>query len=173
MSPKDLHQYLGAYRFTSYLAEKNDVVGMSTGLAWTEAGGVILFIETALMPGKGSLLLTGQLGDVMKESGHAALSWVRSKWSELGLDEKFFGKLDVHVHVPEGAVPKDGPSAGIALTTSLVSAITGIPIRRTIAMTGEVTLRGRVLEIGGVKEKLLPPTAGIRTVILPNDNKKI
>ncbi|MDP1721808.1 MAG: endopeptidase La [Candidatus Gottesmanbacteria bacterium] len=173
LSPKDLHQYLGPYRFTSYLAEKTDVVGMSTGLAWTEAGGVILFIETALMPGKGSLLLTGQLGDVMKESGHAALSWVRSKWSELGLDEKFFGKLDVHVHVPEGAVPKDGPSAGIALTTSLVSAITGIPIRRAIAMTGEVTLRGRVLEIGGVKEKVIAAhRAGIRTVILPKDNKK-
>lgn len=173
LTPKDLHQYLGPHRFTSYLAEKTDTVGMSTGLAWTEAGGVILFIETALMPGKGSLLLTGQLGDVMKESGHAALSWVRSKWSELGLDEKFFGKLDVHIHVPEGAVPKDGPSAGIALTTSLVSAITGIPIHRTIAMTGEVTLRGRVLEIGGVKEKVIAAhRAGIRTVILPKDNKK-
>ena len=173
LSPKDLHQYLGPLRFTSYLAEKTDVIGMSTGLAWTEAGGEILFIETALMPGKGSLLLTGQLGDVMKESGHAALSWVRSKWSELGLDEKFFGKLDVHIHVPEGAVPKDGPSAGIALTTSLVSAITRIPIRRTIAMTGEVTLRGRVLEIGGVKEKVIAAhRAGIRIIILPKDNKK-
>ncbi len=173
LTPKDLHQYLGPLRFTSYLAEKTDVVGMSTGLAWTEAGGEILFIETALMPGKGSLLLTGQLGDVMKESGHAALSWVRSKWSVLGLDEKFFGKIDVHVHVPEGAVPKDGPSAGIALTTSLVSAITKIPIRRTIAMTGEVTLRGRVLEIGGVKEKVIAAhRAGIRTIILPKDNKK-
>ncbi len=173
LNPKDLHQYLGPYRFTSYLAEKTDAVGMSTGLAWTEAGGVILFIETALMPGKGSLLLTGQLGDVMKESGHAALSWMRSKWRELGLDEKFFGKLDVHIHVPEGAVPKDGPSAGIAITTSLVSAVTNIPIHRTIAMTGEVTLRGRVLEIGGVKEKVIAAhRAGIRTIILPKDNKK-
>lgn len=173
LNPKDLHQYLGPYRFTSYLAEKTDAVGMSTGLAWTEAGGVILFIETALMPGKGSLLLTGQLGDVMKESGHAALSWMRSKWRELGLDEKFFGKLDVHIHVPEGAVPKDGPSAGIAITTSLVSAVTKIPIHRTIAMTGEVTLRGRVLEIGGVKEKVIAAhRAGIRTIILPKDNKK-
>lgn len=173
LSPKDLHQYLGPYRFTSYLAEKDDVVGMSTGLAWTEAGGEILFIETALMPGKGSLLLTGQLGDVMKESGHAALSWMRSKWRELGLDEKFFAKLDVHIHVPEGAVPKDGPSAGIAITTSLVSAVTHIPIHRTIAMTGEVTLRGRVLEIGGVKEKVIAAhRAGIRTIILPKDNKK-
>ncbi|KKU81708.1 MAG: Lon protease, partial [Microgenomates group bacterium GW2011_GWA2_47_8] len=131
LSPKDLHQYLGPLRFTSYLAEKTDVIGMSTGLAWTEAGGEILFIETALMPGKGSLLLTGQLGDVI------------------------------------------GPSAGIALTTSLVSAITRIPIRRTIAMTGEVTLRGRVLEIGGVKEKVIAAhRAGIRIIILPKDNKK-
>ncbi len=173
LGPKDLHQYLGSHRFTSYLAEKTDAVGMSTGLAWTEAGGEILFIETALMPGKGSLMLTGQLGDVMKESGHAALSWVRSMWRDLGLDEKFFGKLDVHVHVPEGAVPKDGPSAGIALTTSLVSALTRIPVRRAVAMTGEVTLRGRVLEIGGVKEKVIAAhRAGIRTVILPKDNKK-
>jgi len=173
IGPRDLHPYLGAHRFTSYLAEKTDAVGMSTGLAWTEAGGEILFIETALMPGKGSLLLTGQLGDVMKESGHAALSWMRSKWRELGLDEKFFGKLDVHIHVPEGAVPKDGPSAGIAITTSLVSAVTKVPIHRTIAMTGEVTLRGRVLEIGGVKEKMIAAhRAGIRTVILPKDNKK-
>ncbi|MBI3955695.1 endopeptidase La [Candidatus Gottesmanbacteria bacterium] len=173
LGPKDLHQYLGPYRFSSYLAEKTDAVGMSTGLAWTEAGGEILFIETALMPGKGSLMLTGQLGDVMKESGHAALSWVRSKWHDLGLDEKFFGKLDVHVHVPEGAVPKDGPSAGIALTTSLVSALTRIPVKRAVAMTGEVTLRGRVLEIGGVKEKVIAAhRAGIRTVILPKDNKK-
>jgi ATP-dependent Lon protease len=173
LGTKDLHQYLGPYRFTSYLAEKSDTIGMSTGLAWTEAGGVILFIETALMPGKGSLLLTGQLGDVMKESGHAAHSWVRSKWSGLGLDKKVFEKLDIHIHVPEGAVPKDGPSAGIALTTSLVSAITGIPVRRTIAMTGEVTLRGRVLEIGGVKEKVIAAhRAGIRSVILPKDNKK-
>lgn len=173
LGPRDLHPYLGPHRFTSYLAEKTDVVGMSTGLAWTEAGGEILFIETALMPGKGSLLLTGQLGDVMKESGHAALSWMRSKWRELGLDEKFFGKLDVHIHVPEGAVPKDGPSAGIAITTSLVSAVTHIPIHRTIAMTGEVTLRGRVLEIGGVKEKVIAAhRAGIRTIILPKDNKK-
>ncbi len=170
---KDLHEFIGPYRFTSYLAEKKDMVGMSTGLAWTEAGGVILFIETALMPGKGSLLLTGQLGDVMKESGHAALSFVRSKWRELGLDEKFFGKIDVHVHVPEGAVPKDGPSAGVAITTSLVSALTKIPVHREIAMTGEVTLRGRVLEIGGVKEKVIAAhRAGIRTVILPKDNKK-
>lgn len=173
ISHKDLHGFIGPYRFTSYLAEKKDTVGMSTGLAWTEAGGVILFIETALMPGKGSLLLTGQLGDVMKESGQAALSFVRSKWRDLGIDEKFFSKIDVHIHVPEGAVPKDGPSAGIAITTSLVSALTKIPVHREIAMTGEVTLRGRVLEVGGVKEKVIAAhRAGIRTVILPKDNKK-
>lgn len=173
IGPKDLHAYLGPYRFTSYLAEKKDEVGMATGLAWTEAGGDILFIEVALMPGKGSLTLTGQLGDVMKESGQAALSYVRSRWKLLGLPEKFFQKLDVHVHVPEGAVPKDGPSAGAAIATSLVSALTRIPVRRTVAMTGEITLRGRVLEIGGVKEKVIAShRAGIKTVILPKNNKK-
>lgn len=171
--PHNLHVYLGPYKFTSYLAEKNDEVGMSTGLAWTEAGGDILFIEVALMPGKGSLTLTGQLGDVMKESGQAALSYVRSRWKVLGLSDKFFQKLDVHVHVPEGAVPKDGPSAGGAIGTALVSALTKIPVRRTVAMTGEITLRGRVLEIGGVKEKVIAAhRAGIKAIILPKNNKK-
>ncbi len=173
IGPKDLHTYLGPAKFTSYLAEKKDEVGMSTGLAWTEAGGDILFIEVALMPGRGTLLLTGQLGDVMKESGQAALSYVRSRWKVLGLPEKFYQKLDVHIHVPEGAVPKDGPSAGAAITTALVSALTKIPIKRTVAMTGEITLRGRVLEIGGVKEKVIAAhRAGIKTLILPKNNKK-
>ncbi len=173
IGPKDLHTYLGPYKFTSYLAEKKDEIGMSTGLAWTEAGGDILFIEVALMPGRGTLTLTGQLGDVMKESGQAALSYVRSRWKVLGLPEKFFQKLDVHIHVPEGAVPKDGPSAGAAIGTALVSALTKIPIRRTVAMTGEITLRGRVLEIGGVKEKVIAAhRAGIKTLILPKNNKK-
>lgn len=173
IGPKDLHGYLGPYKFTSYLAEKNDEVGMSTGLAWTEAGGDILFIEVTLMPGRGTLTLTGQLGDVMKESGQAALSYVRSRWKLLGLPEKFYQKLDIHVHVPEGAVPKDGPSAGAAIATALVSALTKIPIKRIVAMTGEITLRGRVLEIGGVKEKVIAAhRAGIRTVILPKNNKK-
>jgi len=173
IGPKDLHTYLGPYKFTSYLAEKKDEIGMSTGLAWTEAGGDILFIEVALMPGRGSLTLTGQLGDVMKESGQAALSYVRSRWKVLGLPEKFFQKLDVHIHVPEGAVPKDGPSAGGAIGTALVSALTKIPIKRTVAMTGEITLRGRVLEIGGVKEKVIAAhRAGIKTLILPKNNKK-
>ncbi|MBI5448852.1 endopeptidase La [Candidatus Gottesmanbacteria bacterium] len=173
ISPKELHSYLGPYKFTSSLAEKKDEIGMSTGLAWTEAGGDILFIEVTLMPGRGTLTLTGQLGDVMKESGQAALSYVRSRWKLLGLPEKFYQKLDIHIHVPEGAVPKDGPSAGAAIATALVSALTKIPIKRIVAMTGEITLRGRVLEIGGVKEKVIAAhRAGIKTLILPKNNKK-
>jgi ATP-dependent Lon protease len=170
---QDLQKYLGPYKYTSYLAEKKDEIGMSTGMAWTEAGGDILFIEVALMPGKGTLTLTGQLGDVMKESGQAALSYVRSRYKDLGLSDKFYQKMDIHIHVPEGAVPKDGPSAGAAIGTALVSALTKIPTKRTVAMTGEITLRGRVLEIGGVKEKVIAAhRAGIKTVILPRDNKK-
>ncbi len=173
IGPGNLHGYLGPYKFSSYLAEKKDEIGMTTGLAWTEAGGDILFIEVALMPGRGSLTLTGQLGDVMKESGQAALSYVRSRHKMLGLPEKFFQKLDIHVHVPEGAVPKDGPSAGAAIGTAIVSALTRISTRRTVAMTGEITLRGRVLEIGGVKEKVIAAhRAGIKTLILPKNNKK-
>lgn len=168
-----LHKYLGPYKFTSYLAEKKDEVGMSTGLAWTEAGGDILFIEIALMRGKGNLTLTGQLGNVMKESCQAALSYVRAKSLDLGLSDKFYQTIDIHVHVPEGAVPKDGPSAGIAITTALVSALTKIPVRKDVAMTGEVTLRGRALEIGGVKEKVIAAhRAGIKTIIMPKNNKK-
>lgn len=170
---EDIAEYLGPYKYSSYLAEKKDEVGISTGLAWTQAGGDILFIEVALMPGKGTLILTGQLGDVMKESAQAALSYVRSRWKVLGLPEKFYEKLDVHIHVPEGAVPKDGPSAGTAIAMALVSAVTKIPTRRTVAMTGEITLRGRVLEIGGVKEKIIAAhRAGIKTVIMPKENKK-
>lgn len=173
ITPTNLHTYLGPQKFTSMLAEKKDEVGMSTGMAWTEAGGEILFIEVALMPGKGAITLTGQLGDVMKESGLAAMSYVRSKYKTFGLPEKFFQKVDVHVHVPEGAVPKDGPSAGAAIATAIVSAFTKIPVKRAMAMTGEITLRGRVLEIGGVKEKVIAAhRAGIRMVILPKNNKK-
>jgi ATP-dependent Lon protease len=173
IKPTLVPKFLGPIRFAATMAEKKDEVGLSTGMAWTEAGGDILFIEVALMPGKGSLLLTGQLGDVMKESANAAMSYIRTRAKSLGLDEKFYQKLDVHIHVPEGAVPKDGPSAGGAITTAIVSALTKIPVKRKLAMTGEVTLRGRILEIGGVKEKVIAAhRAGIKTVILPKDNKK-
>lgn len=166
-------KYLGPYKFSSAIAEKKDEIGMTTGLAWTEAGGDILSIEVALMPGKGALLLTGHLGDVMKESCQAAMSYVKSHWHQLGLKENFSKNLDVHVHVPEGAVPKDGPSAGVAITTALFSALSKKPVRREVAMTGEITLRGRVLEIGGVKEKIIAAhRAGIKTVILPKENKR-
>jgi len=166
-------KFLGPIKFSATLIEKKDETGMSTGLAWTEAGGDILFIEVALMPGKGSLLLTGQLGDVMKESAQAALSYIRSRAQYLGIPDSVFRKTDIHVHVPEGAVPKDGPSAGIAITTAIISALTKIPVKRTVGMTGEVTLRGRALEIGGVKEKVIAAhRAGLKTIILPKDNKK-
>lgn len=173
VSTANLGKFLGPFKFTSQIAEKKDEIGMSTGLAWTEAGGDILFIEIALMPGKGNLMLTGQLGDVMKESCQAALSYIRSRYEALKLPKKFYETLDIHVHVPEGAVPKDGPSAGIAITTALVSALTKRPVRRDIGMTGEVTLRGRALEIGGVKEKVIAAhRAGLKTIIMPKDNQK-
>ena len=173
ISPKQLHAYLGPHKYSKTIAETKDEIGMSTGLSVTAAGGEILFVEVTLMPGKGQLILTGQLGDVMKESAQAALSYVKSRIKILNVPEKFFGKTDVHIHVPEGAVPKEGPSAGIAITTALVSAITKIPVRREVGMTGEVTLRGRVLEIGGVKEKSLAAhRAGLTTIILPKANAK-
>jgi ATP-dependent Lon protease len=173
VSVKDVAKYLGPQKFTSLIAEKKDEIGMATGLGVTPAGGEIMFVEVALMPGKGKLTLTGQLGDVMKESAKAALTWVKAHWQEMGLKEKFAGKIDVHIHVPEGAVKKDGPSAGIAISTALVSALTGLSVKREVGMTGEVTLRGRVLEIGGVKEKVIAAhRAGLKTVILPKDNKK-
>lgn len=173
INSSDVQKYLGPIQFTGTMMEKNDEVGMSTGLFYSEAGGGILFIEIALMPGKGQLTLTGQLGDVMKESCQAAMSYIRTNAAKMGISEKFYQKLDVHVHVPEGAVPKDGPSAGLAITTAIVSALTKIPVNRKIAMTGEVTLRGRALEIGGVKEKVIAAhRAGIKTIILPLENKK-
>ncbi|MBI4097447.1 MAG: endopeptidase La [Candidatus Levybacteria bacterium] len=173
ITSKNVPKFLGPIKMHSTLIEKKDEIGMSTGLAWTEAGGDILFIEVALMPGKGTILMTGQLGDIMKESCQAAMSYIRARGISLGLSPKFFQKIDVHVHVPEGAVPKDGPSAGDAITTAIVSALTKIPVKRTVGMTGEVTLRGRVLEIGGVKEKVIAAhRAGLKTIILPKDNKK-
>ncbi len=173
ISEKALLEYLGPYRFTETLAEKKDEVGMATGLAYTQAGGDILFIEVAIVPGKGRLTLTGQLGSVMKESGKAAVSYVRSRWKQLGLKRDFYESIDVHIHVPEGAVPKDGPSAGDTITTALVSALTNIPTKKEVGMTGEVTLRGRVLEIGGVKEKVIAGhRAGLREIIMPKGNKK-
>jgi ATP-dependent Lon protease len=173
VTEKNVPKFLGPIKVSSTLIEKKDETGMSTGLAVTEAGGDILFIEVALMPGKGNLIITGQLGDVMKESAQAALSYIRSRAKELGLDERFYQKLDIHVHVPEGAVPKDGPSAGTAITTAIASALTRIPVSRKIGMTGEVTLRGRVLEIGGLKEKSIAAhRAGLKTIIVPKDNKK-
>jgi ATP-dependent Lon protease len=170
---REVAKLLGPRRFSSALAEKKDEVGVVTGLAVTAAGGEILFVEVALMPGKGKLYLTGQLGDVMKESAKAAFSWARSHWREFGLKPDFGSKTDVHIHVPEGAVPKDGPSAGIAITTALISALTGIPVKKEVGMTGEITLRGKVMEIGGVKEKVIAGyRAGLKAIILPKGNKK-
>ena len=173
VTAKALSKYLGPQRFSQTLAEKKDEVGLVTGLAWTQAGGDIIFVEASVVPGTGKLTLTGQLGDVMKESAKAAISYVRSRWAELNLDKDFYQHIDVHIHIPEGAVPKDGPSAGVTMTTALVSALTKRPVKSSVAMTGEVTLRGRVLEIGGVKEKIIAASrAGITTAILPRSNKK-
>ena len=168
-----IQTYLGPYKYSSQMIEDNDTVGITTGLAWTQAGGDILFIEVAIMPGKGNLTLTGNLGDVMKESCQAALTYIRARWDVFKLPESFFSTIDVHVHVPEGAVPKDGPSAGVAIVTSMVSVLTGMAVKNTVAMTGEITLRGRVTEIGGLKEKVIAAhRAQIKTVIVPQENKK-
>lgn len=170
---KDLKKYLGPEKYRPWLAEKEDEIGVATGLAWTEAGGEILGVESTSMPGRGGLILTGHLGDVMKESATAAFSYARSKASEIGIPENFYKNKDVHVHVPSGAIPKDGPSAGITMATSIISMIARIPVRKDVAMTGEITLRGKVLDIGGVKEKVLAAhRAGITTLILPKGNEK-
>jgi ATP-dependent Lon protease len=169
----NLHQYLGVPKYLPEVEREKDEVGVVTGLAWTETGGDVLYIEATTMRGKGNLTLTGHLGDVMKESAHAALTYVRSRAGELGIKTEQFGKTDVHIHVPAGAIPKDGPSAGVTMATALASVFTNAPVKKDLAMTGEVTLRGRVLPIGGLKEKTLAAKrAGIKTMIIPKQNEK-
>jgi ATP-dependent Lon protease len=173
INARNLEKYLGVHRYTYGIAEKNNQVGQVTGLAWTEVGGELLTIEAAVLPGKGKTTTTGKLGDVMQESIQAALSVVRSRAKRLGIDEEFYQKNDLHIHLPEGAIPKDGPSAGIGMCTAIVSSLTGIPVRADVAMTGEITLRGEVLPIGGLKEKLLAAQrGGIKTVLIPQENTK-
>lgn len=168
-----IKKYFGSEKFTFSLAEKNDLTGVATGLAWTQAGGDILSIETAVMPGKGNVTVTGKLGEVMQESAKAAMSYARSKSEALGIAPEFYSENDIHIHVPEGATPKDGPSAGITICTSIVSAITGNPVKRDIGMTGEITLRGRVLPIGGLREKSIAAhRSGIKKIIFPKENEK-
>jgi ATP-dependent Lon protease len=173
VTPKNLDKFLGVRRYTFGMAEKQNQVGQVTGLAWTEVGGELLTIEAVTMPGKGKTITTGKLGDVMQESIHAALSVVRARSRRLGVKEDFYQKHDIHIHLPEGATPKDGPSAGIGIVTSMVSVLAGIPVRSDVAMTGEITLRGEVLQIGGLKEKLLAAhRGGIKTVLIPEENVK-
>lgn len=169
----NLENYLGIPRYKYNNVEKEDMIGLATGLAWTEAGGEILSVETIVMPGKGKLTLTGQLGEVMQESGKAALTYARSRAKKFKIKDKFYENYDIHVHIPEGAIPKDGPSAGVTMATSLISSLTEIPVRKDVAMTGEITLRGRVLPVGGLKEKILAAyQSGIKTIIIPKENIK-
>jgi ATP-dependent Lon protease len=171
--PANVNDFLGVLKYREFWLEKQNEIGLTTGLAWTEVGGTVLATEATIMEGKGRLTLTGKLGDVMQESAQAAMSFIRSRSAQLGLTKDFYRNIDIHVHVPEGAIPKDGPSAGITICTSLVSALTRNPVRRDVTMTGEITLRGKVLPIGGLKEKLLAAhRMGLRTAVLPKDNEK-
>ena len=173
IAPANVNDFLGVLKYREFWLEKHNEIGLTTGLAWTEVGGTVLTTEATLMEGKGRLTLTGKLGDVMQESAQAAMSYIRSRSTTFGLPRDFYRNIDIHVHVPEGAIPKDGPSAGITICNSIVSALTRIPVRRDVTMTGEITLRGKVLPIGGVKEKLLAAhRMGLRTVLLPKDNEK-
>ena len=169
----NLDSYLGKKKISYDKVEEGSEVGMTTGLAWTAVGGDTLFIETTIMNGSGKLVLTGRLGDVMQESAKAALSVIRTRSDALGIPEEFYKEKDIHIHIPEGATPKDGPSAGVTMCTSMVSALSGIPAKRDLAMTGEITLRGKVLPVGGIKEKVIAAhRAGVKTVLLPEENIK-
>ena len=173
VTPQALHKFLGVQKFRYGKGEDQDQIGLANGLAWTEVGGELLTTEVTIMPGKGNMIITGKLGDVMQESAHAAMSYVRSRAERLGLERNFYQKMDTHIHIPEGAIPKDGPSAGITMATTIASALLKLPVRSDLAMTGEITLRGRVLPIGGLKEKILAAhRAGIKTVLIPKDNEK-
>jgi len=173
VAAQSIAKYLGVPRFRYGQVEAKDEIGLATGMAWTQVGGELLSIETVILPGRGKLTVTGKLGEVMQESAQAAMSYVRSRAEEMGLDKQFYKKVDIHVHVPEGATPKDGPSAGITMATSIVSALIRRPVQRDLAMTGEITLRGRVLPIGGLKEKILAAhRGGISKLIVPEENRK-
>ena len=173
ITPKNLEKYLGKKKYRYDIIEGQEEVGVTTGLAWTIVGGDTLFIETTVVPGSGKLVLTGQLGEVMQESAKAGISYIRSVADKLGIEEDFYKTKDLHIHIPEGATPKDGPSAGVTMCTAMISTLTGIPVRKDIAMTGEITLRGNVLPVGGIREKVLAAhRAGIRKVLLPRENER-